>query len=334
MTQGHTFALPGMKRRGFRARTIAFTVLVLVIVVSVIVWLAGATFRSVPVDKIGLHYTGGLVQGQHFESVIRPGTRTKYYGEFDHVYLLPSTQRTYIVSKDPQAGDQRGTDFISAPSSDNVPFTFEAAVYFKLNPKPSVLRQFFEQICLHDGCTDLSPGGGWDRMLAQYFRPQIENALRIEVEGYDREHLFRDPTTLLAIQKAIGPILNDRINNVLGGQFFCGPDATPTVCPNFAFVLKNPTPPDNVVKAYSENAASAQDVVTAKNQAKAKVAAAQGDADAQRARASAPPLTQAQIDYIRAQAMQACASNSNCTLVITDGGGGGTNINVTPNGGP
>ena len=292
-----------------------------------LIWLSGATFKGVPVDKIGLHYSGGLFQGQHFKGAIAPGTHTKYYGEYDKIYLLPSTQRTYIVSKDVQAGDQKGVDFISAPSSDNVPFTFEAAVYFKLNPKPEVLRQFFEQICLHDSCYDLKPGGGWDKMLAQYFRPQIENALRIEVEHYDRDHLFRDPDTLQGIQKAIGPVLNDRINSVLGGQFFCGPDATPVSCPTFAFVLKNPTPPDNVVKSYSDNAASAQDVITSQNQAKAKVVAAQGEADAQRARASAPPLTAEQVDYIRAQAMQACASNTNCTLVITDGGAN-TNINV------
>ena len=310
-----------------RGRTIGALGAVALVAFGGLIWLSGATFKAVPVDKIGLHYTGGLFQGQHYKGVISPGTHTKYYGEYDRIYLLPSTQRTYIVSKDPQAGDVKQADFISAPSSDNVPFTFEAAVYFKLNPKPEVLRQFFEQICLHDNCTDLSPGAGWDKMLAQYFRPQIENALRIEVEHYDRDHLFRDPDTLLAIQKAIGPVLTERINAVLGGQFFCGPDATAASCPTFAFVLKNPTPPDNVVKSYGDNAASAQDVITSQNQAKARVVAAQGEADAQRARASAPPLTAEQVDYIRAQAMQACASNTNCTLVITDGGAN-TNINV------
>lgn len=299
-----------------------------VVVLAALIWLGGATFKSVPVDKIGLHYTGGLFQGQKFQGVIQPGTNTKYYGEFDKIFLLPSTQRNYIVSKDVAAGDVKGPDFLSAPSSDNVPFTFEAAVYFKLNPKPEVLRHFFEEICLHDNCYDLSPGGGWEKMLAQYFRPQIENALRVEVERYDRDHLFRDPDTLLGLQKAIGPVLNERINAVLGGPFFCGPEATSATCPPFAFVLKNPTPPDNVVKSYSENAASAQDVITSQNQAKAKVVAAQGEADAQRARASAPPLTADQIDYIRAQAMQACATNSNCTLVISDGGAGNTNVNV------
>ena len=311
-----------------RPRSIWKGVAIGVVVLAGLIWLGGATFKSVPVDKIGLHYTGGLFQGQKFQGVIQPGTNTKYYGEFDKIFLLPSTQRNYIVSKDVAAGDVKGPDFLSAPSSDNVPFTFEAAVYFKLNPKPEVLRHFFEQICLHDNCYDLSPGGGWEKMLAQYFRPQIENALRVEVERYDRDHLFRDPDTLLGLQKAIGPVLNERINAVLGGPFFCGPEATSASCPPFAFVLKNPTPPDNVVKSYSENAASAQDVITSQNQAKARVVAAQGEADAQRARASAPPLTADQIDYIRAQAMQACATNSNCTLVISDGGAGNTNVNV------
>jgi regulator of protease activity HflC (stomatin/prohibitin superfamily) len=320
--------IPRIPRPRLQGRSFWKLAIVGIVVIGGLVWLGGATFKSVPVDKIGLHYTGGLFQGQHFEGVIAPGTNTKYYGEFDRIYLLPSTQRTYIVSKDPEAGEQKGADFISAPSSDSVPFTFEAAVYFKLNPKPEVLRHFFEQICLHDNCYDLAPGGGWDKMLAQYFRPQIENALRIEVERYDRDHLYRDPDTLQDIQKAIGPVLTERINAVLGGPFFCGPDATAASCPTFAFVLKNPTPPDNVVKSYSENAASAQDILTSQNQAKARVAAAQGEADAQRARASAPSLTADQIDYIRAQAMQACASNANCTLVITDGGAAGTNINV------
>src|SRR5207237_9063557 len=119
------------------------------LVVAGLVWLSGATFKAVPVDKIGLRYTGGLFQGQHFKAAISPGTHTKYYGEFDKVYLLPSTQRTYIVSKDPAAGDVRAADFISAPSSDNVPFTFEAAVYFKHNPTPQTLLRCLDPVGLH-----------------------------------------------------------------------------------------------------------------------------------------------------------------------------------------
>lgn len=290
--------------------------------VVVLLGLAGlfaGGWKAVPPDKLMLHYTGGPIQGTHFKEEVDPGTRTKFYGIMEHFYYLPSTQRTYIVSKDPAAGDVKGVDYLSAPSSDNVPFSFEAATYFKLNTNPKILRQFFEQICLHDHCTDLSDGGGWDRMLAQYFRPQIENALRVEVERYDRDHLYKDPNTLLTIQKAVGDSLKERITAAVGGEYFCGPDSTRASCTDLGFVLKNPTPPDNVVQAYADNAASAQQVITAQNQAKAAIAKAQGDADAQKARALAPAVPPEAVAYIKAQAEAACASNGNCKLIIIDG---------------
>jgi len=307
-------------------------IIVVVILIVAVVW--GIMFmggwKSVPPDKVMLHYTGGPVQGTHFVKEVDPGTGTHFYGLLEHYYYLPATQRNYIISKDPNAGDVKGADFLSAPSNDNVLFSFEAATYFKLNLDPKILRQFFEQICLHDHCTDLSPGGGWDKMLAQYFRPQIENAVRLQVGQYDREQLYRDPKTLLAIQKAVGSDLKERINAALGGEFFCGPDSTKSVCTDFGFVLKNPTPPDSVVAAYADSAASAQAVVTAQNQAQAKAAAAQGDANAQRIRASAPAVPPQAVAYIKAQAEAACAQNPQCHLTIVEGSGSNTGVLVSP----
>lgn len=295
----------------------ALVVGALVVITLLIVFIGG--WKSVPPDKLLLHYTGGPFQGTHFKEEVDPGARTKFYGLLEHYYYLPSTQRNYIISKDPNAGEVRGVDFLSAPSNDNVLFTFEAATYFKLNTNPKTIRLFFEQICLHDHCTDLSPGGGWDKMLAQYFRPQIENTLRIEVEKYDRNAVYKDPNVLLAIQNAVGSDLKNKISKAIGGEFFCGPDATRTSCPNFSFVLKNPTPPENVVASYAQNAASQVDIQTAKNQAEATRQKAQGDADAQRERASAPPVPAAASEFIRAQALQACASNPQCHITFFEG---------------
>lgn len=297
-------------------------VIAAVVLIVGVVW--GVLFmqgwRSVPPDKIMLHYTGGPIQGTHFKEVVSPGTHTKFYGLMENYYYLPSTQRTYVISKDPNLGEIKGqADFLSAPSNDNVQFTFEAAVYFKLNTDPKVIRQFMEQICFHDHCTDLSSGGGWDKMLSQYFRPQIDNAVRLAVENYNREQLYRDPNVLLAIQKTVGLGLKERINAVLGGEFFCGPDSSPNNCTDFGFVLKNPTPPDSVVQAYADTAAATQQVVTAQQQAQATEAAAQGQANAQKIRASAPPVPPQAVDYIRAQAMQACATNPNCHLTVVSG---------------
>ncbi len=296
-----------------------------------VAWFAlASTWASVPPDMIMLHYTGGPLQGTHFKEVIQPGTGVQFLGLRENPYMLPATQRNYIVSKDPNIGDRGTVDFISAPSNDNVPFTFEAAVYFKLNTNPDVLRQFFEQICLHDECWNLEKGGGWDKMLEQYLRPQLENALRLEVGKHDREDLYHNPDTLVAINTAVGKSLKNIVNANIGGEYFCGPDSSSSSCNDFGVVVKNPTPPDNVVAEYGNTAAAQQHVVTAQNDAAAKNAAAKGDADAQNTRASAQPLTQAQIDYIQAQAQQACASNpvaGACTMIVTPGTSG-VNVNV------
>lgn len=288
-----------------------------------------ATWEAVPPDKIMLHYTGGPLDGTHFVEVVQPGTGRAFYGLAESLYYLPATQQNYIIDRDPNTGDKGAGDTVVGVSTDNVRFDFEAAVYIKLNTEPHTLRQFFEQICLHDHCTDMSKNGGWDKMLDQYLRPQIENSVRLEAGKYTREQLYRDPESLRAMQTDVERELKDRVNTNLGGPYFCGPDSTPTNCTDFRVVLKNPTPPETVATAYADTAAAAQRVVTAKNDADAKVAAAEGEKNAQNARAQSTPLTQAQIDYVLAQATLACAQNSNCTLIVTPGG---TGVNVNTGG--
>src|SRR5205807_10655466 len=139
-----------------------------------------------------------------------PGTHTKFCGLLENYYFLPATQRNYIISADPNRGDRHGVDQIKTPSLDRVPMTVEATVYFKLNTrtndicgfKGGTLRRFFEQICLHYDCTDLSPGGGWDTMLDQQFRPALDQALRIEIGKYNYGQEWQDPATRLSIQNA------------------------------------------------------------------------------------------------------------------------------------
>lgn len=310
-------ALAGQNRP--TARVLGMGAGLLFIFILLVVWLAGATYQAVPVDKIALHYTGGVVQGSHFVSVVSPGTHTKYYGEFDHLYYLPATQRTYIISANPKQGDVREVDTVAAPSKDNVLMNFEGVVYFKLNVARSVIRQFFEQICLHDKCTDLSNGGGWDQMLAQYFRPQVETALRQEAGKYNYADMWHDPGIRSSIQSAVASVLKDDINTHVGGEYFCGPDSDARHCSPLQFVLQAATPPQAVVDQYTQTAAAQQGVLTAEQQAAAKRAAAQGDADAQALRANAPAVPAAATAYIKAQAEAACASNPNCKLVIVDG---------------
>lgn len=323
---------------------------IIVAICLIVVGLVGifaTTYEGTPPDKIGLHYSGGPFDGTHYIETIPPGHAKKVLGLSENLYLIPATTRTYIISKNADEGDRAGADSISAPSKDRVSFTFEAAVYFTVNADPTLhkvgnrqmttLQQFFEEVCLHDKCyTD----DGWKAMLEQFFRKPLELAIGQEAKKYDSGPLYSDPDVLARMNKAISKSLADDINDNIGiKNVFCGPnESAGTKCGDFKVIIKSPTPPDDVVAAYNATKASAQQVLTAEQEAQAAKAtakgkadaareAAQGDRDAQDTKAGAKPLTQEQLDYLRAQALLACAQNLNCTLVVTDGQ---TGVQVAP----
>jgi hypothetical protein len=270
------------------------------------------------VDKVVLHYTGGPIEGEHFERVVSPGRGTRFYGLLDNIYELPATQRNYIMSKHPDEGDTRRAEYVGAPSSDKVVTEWESATYFKLNTRPPELRRFFEQICLKYDCTDLSSGGGWDHMLADTFRQQIVAAIQEQARRYSSEDIYANPDTLLRMQADIGATLKRRVNDALGGEFFCGPTFRPDVtdCPEFSFVIKEIALPANVRDQYNANRASTLAIEKAK-----------ADAQSQAALRSAPELSAGQLAYIRAQAELECARRPDCVLVV---GNGATSIQLEP----
>lgn len=302
----------------------------------VFIWLVLFIFtgwKSTPPDKLALHYTGGPIQGVHFKEIVGPGHGTSFVGLLEHWYLLPSTQRTYIITSEANRGDRKGVDVVTAASKadtingqqiPSVPMNIEGSIYFKINTScknpngnnkgDCVVRDFMNQICLHDDCTNLDPGGGWDTMLDTYLRPQIDQAIRTEVGKYNYADLWHSPDVRAAVQKAIAPVLASDINNAIGGDYFCGPDSTANSCTPFSFVLSAASPPQAVQDSFTHVAAAQQD-------AQAKVTAANGDAQAQAARASAPAVPPQNTSYIKAQAMASCASNPQCHLVIVEGTG-------------
>ena len=293
-------------------------------VIAPVSWVAmfAQGWKSVPVDKVALHYTGGPVEGEHFEKVVPPGTEARFYGLLDRLYELPATQRNYIMSKHPDEGDTRRAEYVGAPAADKVVTEWESATYFKLNTRPEVLRPFFEEICLKYRCTDLRPGGGWDHMLADTFRQQIVAAIQDEARRYDSEAIYANRETMVKMQASIASTLKGRVNQVLGGEYFCGPTFRPewSDCPEFTFVIKELALPKNVQDQYNANRAS----VLAVEKAKA-------DAQSQAALRAAPELTPGQLSYIRAQAELECARRPQCVLVI---GNGTTAVEVNAGGSP
>jgi regulator of protease activity HflC (stomatin/prohibitin superfamily) len=299
-----------------------------------ILFLAG--WGSVPVDRIGLHYTGGPIEGQKFVKIVEPGSGQQFLGLQDKLVLLPVTQRDYI------AGTSENVDGppIVAPAKGGVEMRFEISAYFTLNTSPSTVRRFYERVCIKFDCTSES---GWDRMLENNFRKPIEQAVQQSIRGYTVDELYageaREATTeeqvvslLVRVQDEIAADLKDNINRILGGNYFCGPTferETPTACPDFQFQIVKAVPTNqSVIESFAESAASQQRVVTAQNRARAEVAEAEGKRQAQQALAGiySDP---AYVAYLQALAMQECAGNNNCTLVINPDGSS-VNVNTGP----
>ena len=313
-------------------RSLKFLIGVLVLVGLVVfgsLFLRG--WRSTPVDSIGLHYSGGPIEGQKFQEVIDPGTGKRFLGLQDTLVLLPVTQRDYTASN--AVGADGGP--VVAPAQGGVEMQFEVAAYFTLNTGTATVQQFYERVCVKFDCTS---DFGWDEMLRVNFRGPIDQAIQQSIRNFTVNELYagvsdddegEDAVAILEqVQDNIAEDLKENINTVLGGDYFCGPTfnrSTPEICPDFEFQITSAVPTSQEVRdSFAQNAASAQAIVTAQNKAQAAVAEAEGQRQAQEALQglySDPSY----IAYLEALALQDCASNSNCTLVITDGG---TAINV------
>lgn len=306
----------------------------------ILVAIFGGAWRSTPVDMIGLHYSGGPIEGVKFQGIIEPGSGTRFLGIADNLYLLPVTQRDYTASTAP--GADGGP--IIAPARGGVEMQFEVAAFFTLNTGEQVVRQFFERVCVKFDCTT---DEGWDEMLRINFRGPIEQAIQQTIRQFTVDELYAGQTssggrggadtdeeavaTLELVQETIAAGLRQNINEVLGGPYFCGPTfnrAEPDVCPDFEFQITSAFPTSEAVRnAFAENAASLQEIITAQNRAQAAVAEAEGQRQAQEALNNlySDP---AYIAYLEALAMQSCAQNANCTLVITNDDSGGVNVNT------
>lgn len=217
---------------------------------------------TMPVDQIGLHYSGGPIEGAKYVKTVPPGSGMFLTGIFDNVYEYPVTQRSYIISE--REGDVLGT--ISVPSADRVQVGFEVATYFKLNV--SKLRQFHETIGLKYHAWE---DDGWDRMLSESFKQQIEFAVQREARQFDVSDIYASPEALIKIQAAVGTALKENVAQVLGDDYFCGVEystADPEVCPDFAFVIKRVTIPETVKNAFESNRTSQIAILTAENNVK------------------------------------------------------------------
>jgi regulator of protease activity HflC (stomatin/prohibitin superfamily) len=249
--------------------TLAFIAAAL-LVVFIIAW----PFKKVANGYVGLSYGGGLIEGQHFQGE-QIGPKSLFFnGFFDHLYTYPTTQRNYIISLNENEGDRGHADSISALDADGVVIQYEVAVYFKLNLDK--LQEFHQNIGLkyHAWCDGDAPNcsDGWENMLNDSFRQQLENALQNVSRQYHTD-AFLQTETLRAIQLSVASSLKENVASVLGDDYFCGPEYVPGsgVCPDFELVIKKPTLDPNVVLRYSEVQQSLIAIQTKQNEVKQAV---------------------------------------------------------------
>ena len=242
---------------GYRALAVVVALVLLAVIPT---FLSG--LKKTPRNMIGISYGGGPFEAAHFQRIVKPGSSLFFNGFFDPLYLYPSDQQNYIVSKNPRVGAVRGKDSIIAPTSDRVQLIYQVAMYFKLNT--DLLRQFHEQLGLQYRAYTL---GGWNNLLQDTFRQQIENALQQQTRRYTVADLYGNAKLLVQLQTSVQKTVSQKLISALGEPYFCAPTFKPGgKCNSPNFIVKQIDIPSGVVTAFQNVRTSQIQIDVMKNQ--------------------------------------------------------------------
>ena len=233
------------------------------------------SIRKCDAQSACVSYGGGPIESNHFQGTFGPSSPTRLNGAFDKWFTYPVSVRAYSVSsaagEEGEKGigaqsDEQSRDAISsipATTSDRINVDWQVTVYFKLNT--NLLQPFHEQLGLrYQAYTDR----GWDLMLRQTFRKQLETSLAKITRRYRVADVWADEDTLRDVEGAVGSTLREQVNTALGGQYFCGPQfrVAQRACPEFELKIKRPGIPRRVQVAFEENRTSQILITTRKNE--------------------------------------------------------------------
>lgn len=237
--------------KGISYRTLAVFAAV---IIAGLALLGTMTWASTGVKEIGLHYSGGPVEGQQFDGIIPPGEPIRPIGVMDTVIKLPVNQRTYIT------GTSRGADsgVITATNANGNQVAFETSMTFQLNSEPDTVSAFYEDICTkYSSCQDQ----GWNLMLDDYLRKVQETVLQSVSRSINSETMAQDPDVLAEIGQQVGERLPQQISRTMGGPYLEASE----------FQVNNLHLPESVINEYE--ALTARQVETQQASQQAKTAA-------------------------------------------------------------
>lgn len=186
----------------------------IVLMVAALALLAtGCGIESSEVNEIGLVYSGGVVEDKEFEKILEPGSTSNPVGLGSTVYKYPIDQRTWISGQDAPV-----VTVVVGGQEFKVPYE----MYFTLNQSPKVLREFHESLGVK---TEAWTAQGWTDMLEQYFGRQLDRAMDTVAQGFDDpKSFYLSDATRLEFQQQVPRKFREQLEQVIGGNYFCGPE--------------------------------------------------------------------------------------------------------------
>lgn len=241
----------------------------LLILVLPILFLAGACgMKSSAVNELCLIYSGGVVEDKNYEGLLEPGSTNKSTGYGSKTYCYKTDQRSYIANAKNNGADSGPVEVVS---QDDVRLAVDYQLYFTVNQKEEIIRTFHENLGVK---TKAWKEDGWKQLLREYFEPQIERALEAAALKSNWRDLYASEEARIAFQTATVANLKRNIKEVIGNDYFCGPQYTgENECGDFTFTVGKPNPVNGDIIAAIEAEQTAAANTIAQEQKNAQVRA-------------------------------------------------------------
>lgn len=196
--------------------------------------------------KLGVVRNGGPLDDKQIKGILAPASGIHYTGLFSNTHYYPINQRNYTITSDPTRGDRLGADIFRTPTRDSVNVGVEGQVLFTINDSPAVIKQLDTRYGTRTNPIAATGSRahpwegdqGWAAFLDSWFRPTLENALRVEIAQFNCAELNAqcamvkntsgsltiraDETNVnfVRIQDRLLRSLADDLDKTLGGPFF------------------------------------------------------------------------------------------------------------------